>query len=223
MMEQDNHIQMSESFRVGSLLAMVGGFLDVYTYITRDHVFANAQTGNIVLMGLNLAKGEIVTALSYFLPVVAFAAGILLTECIRCASKNFNLLHWRQIVVLLETMLLLIPAFSPSGPWDVAVNILISFVCAVQMESFRKIKGHAVVTTMCTGNLRSAMEQIFQYIRLKDPAARKTIFHYYTIILFFIVGAVGGTYLTLLWGEKSIVCCSGLLAIAFVAMFARET
>ena len=42
----------SESYIVGVLLAIAGGFLDVYTYISRGGVFANAQTGNIVLLGI---------------------------------------------------------------------------------------------------------------------------------------------------------------------------
>ena len=46
--------QMSDSLRVAMLLALAGGFLDAYTYVTRGGVFANAQTGNIVLFGINL-------------------------------------------------------------------------------------------------------------------------------------------------------------------------
>lgn len=37
------------SLIMGMILAFVGGFLDAYTYITRDAVFATAQTGNMVL------------------------------------------------------------------------------------------------------------------------------------------------------------------------------
>ena len=44
--------QMSENFILGIMLALTGGFLDAYTYITRGGVFANAQTGNIVLMAI---------------------------------------------------------------------------------------------------------------------------------------------------------------------------
>jgi len=40
----------SNSIYLGALLAVVGGFLDVYTFISRDGVFANAQTGNVVLL-----------------------------------------------------------------------------------------------------------------------------------------------------------------------------
>ena len=36
--------QMSETIRLGMLLAVSGGFMDAYSYIERDQVFANAQT-----------------------------------------------------------------------------------------------------------------------------------------------------------------------------------
>lgn len=41
--------QMSDTFLIAVLLAVVGGSLDAYSYVARGHVFANAQTGNIVL------------------------------------------------------------------------------------------------------------------------------------------------------------------------------
>src|SRR5580658_6145873 len=41
-----------EDLPTGLLLAGVGGFLDAYTFVGRGGVFANAQTGNIVLLGV---------------------------------------------------------------------------------------------------------------------------------------------------------------------------
>ena len=51
--------QMSESVRLGILLALSGGLMDAYSYIVSDQVFANAQTGNILLFGVNLSEGNI--------------------------------------------------------------------------------------------------------------------------------------------------------------------
>ena len=44
------------------ILAMSGGFMDAYSYMCRGEVFANAQTGNILLMAVNLAKGALISA-----------------------------------------------------------------------------------------------------------------------------------------------------------------
>ena len=65
--------QMSESLVLGLLLALAGGFFDAYTYLCRGGVFANAETGNIVLLGAHLAEGDWEKALRYLLPIVAFA------------------------------------------------------------------------------------------------------------------------------------------------------
>ena len=71
--------QMSEAVSTGILLTMSGGFQDAYTYYCRGKVFANAQTGNIVLMGSYLASGQWAMAMRYFGPVAAFAGGVYMS------------------------------------------------------------------------------------------------------------------------------------------------
>ena len=215
-------VQVSESFWLCALLTMTGGFLDVYTYVTRGQVFANAQTGNIVLLGLNIAEGHIRESLYYLLPIAAFALGILFVEWIRARFREYSQLHWRQIVVFLEALLLLLPAFMVSGAWDTQVNILISFVCAVQVESFRKVRGQNIATTMCMGNLRTATEQIFYYLHSHDAETGRRILGYYEMVLFFILGAAAGAVLTAQFAEKSILFCSAMLGVAFFSMFMKE-
>lgn len=68
-------LQPSETLPVGLLLALTGGLLDGYSYLNRGQVFATAETGNIVLMGINLAQGQLAQALHYLLPILAFALG----------------------------------------------------------------------------------------------------------------------------------------------------
>ena len=46
--------QMSEAFCTAMFLSVSGGLQDVYTYLYRGKVFANAQTGNIVLCSVKL-------------------------------------------------------------------------------------------------------------------------------------------------------------------------
>lgn len=60
--------QMSESLPVGLLLALAGGILDSYTYLNRGQVFATAETGNLVLLGIHLAQGELGRVLSCLFP-----------------------------------------------------------------------------------------------------------------------------------------------------------
>ena len=84
-------MQISESIGLGTILALSGGFMDAYSYIERGKVFANAQTGNMLLFGVNLSEGNYQTMLNYLFPVLAFALGIALADTVR--TKEPNLLH----------------------------------------------------------------------------------------------------------------------------------
>ena len=55
-MKRGHPKQMSESFLTAAFLSLSGGLQDAYTYIYRGHVFANAQTGNIVLLSQSIAE-----------------------------------------------------------------------------------------------------------------------------------------------------------------------
>ncbi|WP_243154839.1 YoaK family protein [Clostridium thermarum] len=87
------NVQMSESYLVGMLFAVVGGFLDAYTYILRGHVFANAQTRNMVLLAIKLAEGDFKVAGIYLIPIAAFITGILIAEYTRKKLTHISKLH----------------------------------------------------------------------------------------------------------------------------------
>lgn len=65
---------MSESFLIAGILSVSGGLQDAYTYMYRGKVFANAQTGNIVLLAQNLVDRNWQAALRYF-PRYCFCTG----------------------------------------------------------------------------------------------------------------------------------------------------
>ena len=221
-MKNEHEKQMSESFKLGALLAIVGGFLDVYTYICRGQVFSNAQTGNIVLVGLSLAQSDFEGAFYHFVPVLAFIAGVILTEIIKKRAKpRHSFFHWRQIIIGAEIIVVFIMSFVPVGVYDVVVNVSISFVCAMQVEAFRKINGLNMATTMCTGNLRTGTEHIYKSVVEKDISKMKTSIQAYGIIIFFIIGACVGGIFTNIYLEKATLVASAILLIVFIAMFKK--
>ena len=103
--------QMSESIKLGVILAIAGGFMDAYSYMCRGKVFANAQTGNILLLGINISERNWHMALHYLVPVLAFAIGIALADLVKIRTKDLTLLHWRQISVFCEAVILLSVGF----------------------------------------------------------------------------------------------------------------
>ena len=123
--------QMSESIKLGVILAIAGGFMDAYSYMCRGKVFANAQTGNILLLGINISERNWHMALHYLVPVLAFAIGIALADLVKIRTKNLTLLHWRQISVFCEAVILLSVSFIPQD-FNLVANALTSLACGIQ-------------------------------------------------------------------------------------------
>lgn len=212
----DRAKQASESIELGIALALSGGMMDAYSYVMRDKVFANGQTGNIILLAINIAERNFGESFKYFCPIVAFVVGIIFAEAAR--TKVGKRLHWRQTAVLIESIMLFFVAFIPTD-FNLLASSLISLVCGVQVESFRKIHGRALATTMCLGNLRSGTQNIYEYIRYRNREKLKSSIIYYGVIIFFVIGAVLGNFLVNVFGIRAILFSSVLLLISFIIMF----
>ena len=197
-------------------MALAGGFMDAYSYIGRGGVFANAQTGNILLVGIHLSLGEFSQAARFLFPVLSFALGIMLSDLIH--ERFSSLFHWRQVTVLLEALILFAVSFI-AADLNLLANCLTSFACGMQVESFRKIHGKGIATTMCIGNLRSALQNVDDYIITHNRGFLENGALYFGVILCFVVGAVLGNWCIERLGLHAIVVASALLAVAFAIMF----
>ena len=211
--------QTSEALPVGLLLALAGGLLDAYSYLNRGQVFATAETGNLVLLGIHASLGDWSQALHYLLPILAYTAGVLVTELLRRRlGEEGGWLHWRQYLLLMECGVLAAVAFLPHT-LDPLANILISFASAVQVDSFRKFNGCGCATTMCTGNLRSGTEHLFFWLTRRERDALGKMGLYYGLILTFVVGAVASGLLSGLFHSRTVLWACLPLLIAFGLMF----
>ena len=208
-----------EGILVMILITLSGGLQDAYTYLIRDHVFANAQTGNIVLLMVSLFDGNFQKAGSYLIPILSFALGIAAAHTLSMKWKC-RLLSWRQFIILLEFLLLIAVGFIPLSLSQYA-NALVSFSCAMQVQSFRRFHGRAYASTMCIGNLRSGMESLSIYCNTKNKDAIIDALHYFGVILTFGIGAGIGGVLSSAYGVQAIWASPLLLIIAFTVM--KET
>lgn len=213
--------QMSESMLTAVFIILSGGLQDSYTYLCRGKVFANAQTGNIVLLSAYLFDGEWSHCARYFVPVLAFMLGIFVAECVHRHYKYMERVHWRQLIILSEIVLLFAVGFLPQTI-NTFANAVVSFVCAMQVQTFRKVRGHAYASTMCIGNMRSGMDSLCSWVLNRNPAALKKSLYYWGIILLFALGAGLGSLTLDLCGAKAIWFSCLLLAVSFCLMFLKE-
>ena len=214
---------MSESYLVAALLSVTGGFLDAYTFVSRDGVFANAQTGNFARLAIGIANGSWEMAIRYLIPIIFFIIGVSVAIWISHRVLSNGYLHWKQYTIILEIILLMIVSWIPYGKFsNICANILISFTCAIQAESFRKVLGTPFASTMCTGNLRNATEYLNNFFVNKEKNFLQKSIQYFGIDILFVFGAVVGTFATKNLKTYATLCCCCILCVVFFAIPIRK-
>ena len=206
----------SNSVELAALLGIVGGFLDAYTFISRDGVFANAQTGNIVLFAVNAASGKWAESLHYIPPLVAFILGVLVSEIVKIPSIREILYSYRRSILILECMVLIIVGFLPDTVPNIIVTTCIAFVSSLQISTFNKLDKWAYNSTMTTGNLRTATQAAYATFIEHNKEAKVQFKEFSLIIGSFLFGALLGTSTTIFIGNKSIWFASIILIIALI-------
>ncbi len=206
----------AESVGLGILLALVGGYLDAYTYVSRDGVFATSQTGNLVLLGIEAAQGQWKQGLKHMPPIVAFVLGVAVSEVIKHPhiTRTFPL-PARTVLVLESIVLVIVGNWPPQVPNEI-VTITIAFVSSVQISSFRTLVKWQYNSAMVTGNLRTAAEAAYSALFLKNRQSAMQFMDFTIVIVSFLAGAFIGTLTTLHFGVKAIW---GASAILLCAMF----
>ena len=220
-MEKKTFYLTCERTWVYDTLIFAAGILGSYTYMLCGGIFSTAQTGNIVLMSSNLFKGEWANSVKYIIPIISFLLGTIIAEIIHSRFKKYEKIHWRQIVLLFEIVLMFFVGFMPQS-LNSAANAHVSFVCALQVQTFHKVRGQDYASTMCIGNMRSGAESLYAYFKTKDKVILYKALTYFAVIALFALGAGIGSIITAKIGEKSVWICCGLLTISFVMMFVKD-
>lgn len=207
----------SNSLVMGMLLALVGGYLDAYTYITRDGVFATAQTGNTVLFAVRAASQEYSGAIQNVPPFLAFIAGVLVAEFIKEKFKP----HHRAVLIL-EFLILLIVGFLPASIPNMIITMAIAFVSSLQIATFNKLGDWSYNSTITTGNLRTAAQASYAALFRHDEESMKKFISFSAIILSFIGGTLTGTFFSTYLGFSAIWIAAGIILLTVILYHKKE-
>ncbi|MDA3733008.1 YoaK family protein [Niameybacter massiliensis] len=219
LLKQD---KLAESFSIAMLLALVGGYLDIYSYLARGKVFANTQTGNLVLLGYNIAQGNLEKILYYILPISSFVGGIWLAKIIEYKMKEGKYFDWLHFLLGIEIVVLFIVMFIPEGKLNVIANIMVSFVCALQVQGFRKVNGNSYSTVMFTGNLKNVAERFSHYSITKESDALENGMIYLGITLMFVIGGWLGALITMEYEAKAVGLVNIVLGLVFILLYIEK-
>ena len=213
--EQTIHYLECEKKRVFSLLMLSGGMLGAFTYSVRGHVFCNAQTGNIVLLGMALGNGTWGKAAYYLIPILAYGLGTVVSELLpKFVNKN-GFLRWDTLLVGFELLVTVILGFLPeSAPYQIS-QISINFICSMQYNTFRQAEGIPMATTFCTNHIRQAGIYISKWLQKKDNAALLRFLQHEKMLLLFLAGAAISAFLCRYFLGKAVWGVSLVLLLVF--------
>ncbi|MGD1069987.1 MAG: YoaK family protein [Bryobacteraceae bacterium] len=204
---------------IATLLAAAGGFLDGFTWVGHGHVFANAMTGNVVLLGIYCFSGSWRTGLSHLPAILAFVAGVSAAQAMQLRSKRRGVGAPYHAVLALEIGVLLILSLLPAATPDILFTAIIAFAASVQVQTFREVNGQSYNSTFTTGNLRTLSEAAFAwFFEGRSPANARIAKDFAIICTAFLVGAAAGGYATQTFGNRALWCDVALLALAAVSV-----
>ena len=203
-------------------LIAVAGFFGAFTYLLRGNVFCNAQTGNVVLMGMALGAGKWKEALYYLIPISAYLLGAFVSELLPNPVKRVMRVRWDTLLLALEMAAVIALGFVPeSAPVQIS-QVVINFIASMQYNTFRQAQGEPVATTFVTNHIRQVGVGIAKAVKHIGKEGDKSYLHKLRIhlfmLLFFVAGAVIGTVFCNLMLGRAIWITLIPLGVVFAAL-----
>lgn len=183
------------------LFTLIGGYLSAYAYVLLDGVFANMQTGNIIKCTIFAIEGKPFGYL--FLSIAAFVFGVAVAAALgKAKAGNF-------ISISIEAFAIGVCVILACKGDDnkLALNLIISFSCALQYEFFRMVGESGFTSVMCTNNLRLAVQNLTLGTIERNKTKLLESIYFLSFMLLFVSGVVVGTLLSE---------AAGYIAVAFV-------
>jgi uncharacterized membrane protein YoaK (UPF0700 family) len=212
--------RQAPSLANSALLAVIGGFLDGFTYVGHGHVFANAMTGNVVLLGIYAVAQSWHQSFRHLPPILTFILGVCVARAILLPRARKRLPYPYLSVLAAELFILAMVALLPDDTRDFWITTSIAFAASMQVETFRVVNGRSYNSTFTTGNLRSFSEGVFDWIFCHNPhEARAQAADFGVICIAFFVGATSGGLSTGYLGNRALWIDFVLLLVLFIRLF----
>ena len=203
------------------LLITVAGFWGAFTYLLRGNVFCNAQTGNVVLMGMAFGSGNWRNGCYYLVPISAYILGAFVSELVPNPLKRRFSVRWDTMLIAIECLAALILGFVPeTAPVQIS-QVIINFVASMQYNTFRQAEGIPMATTFATNHIHQigiGLAKELHHRHHKEKAHRKKLLRHFEMLLFFSAGAIMGTVICHLWLGKAIWVTLLPLGLLFIAL-----
>lgn len=213
-----------ERMRIFLILMMSGGFMGAYTYLLKGGVFCNAQTSNILLLGIALGNFEWKRAAYLLIPISAYLLGAIVSEVLPVYVRKTGVLRWDTLLIGIEIAVLVILGFLPESVPEQVCQVSINFICSMQYNTFRQAQGIPMATTFCTNHLRQTGIHLAIWMRKKERKSLMRSQRHAEMLLSFVMGGLAGAVACRIFGNHAIWGAAILMLIAFIdLLFADRT
>jgi uncharacterized membrane protein YoaK (UPF0700 family) len=215
-------IYTPHTLRFAVLLTVANSFLDACTYLGCGGVFANLQTGNVILFAIHLSERHWGASLSRLWPMFTFAAGVALSSHIKSGRVDKVVAQPLPWMMASQAAILAAVGFLPATLPRSLVVVPISFLGGIQIGLFRSIGDLVYMPLATTGNLMRVVEAGYAFFVEKNNSSRRVFMVYAGVIGAFAAGAIAGAFTTRAWGLHAICVPAGLLAVTVILFVIDE-
>ncbi|MFD1417595.1 YoaK family protein [Companilactobacillus keshanensis] len=208
---------------IAQLMAMTSGGIDAYSYLTHGHVFASMQTGNLILLGVNIIDGKFSVILSYLLPILTYCIAAVITKWFQLHFPKESRIDRQSLILTFELFVFLIVAIiSDIVPLDITI-LMISFAISAQFVEFSSLHGMPVNTLMMSGNIKKVGMLTVDGIINKKPKSIRRAKRSLLLILAFFIGIIVSAWAVKMFERQAILFEVLILLIAlFVVHFNNQ-
>ncbi len=127
--------------------------------------------------------------------------------------------HWRLYILFYEAFIFFLVGLPHLNEHPALVTVMISFSASIQWVAFDKIDGMAYTNLFTTGNLKGMTANFYDAFIAHKKGAKKRFYHYSTVVIAFVSGAISVVALYHLFHRQAIY----LAAILFLYLGISET
>ena len=205
-----------DTLPVAALLLLAAGMLDAYTYVGYGGVFANAMTGNIVILMIRIAHGDFAEGARYIYPIAAYVCGVAVAHTLKEKPFDAWVKYPARVSLAIELLLLAVVALVPGVP-DWAIVTGIAFVAALQATAFTRVGTFAFTSVTTSANLRHLAESFMAAVVFRrGVAAWRELRFFATVVSCFFAGALIGAASAYAFGHTAVWLPFALLSGALI-------
>ncbi|MFC5631554.1 MULTISPECIES: YoaK family protein [Streptococcus] len=200
MKHRVKNYRVFEGLRIAACLTFISGYINAFTFVTQNGIFAGVQSGNVIMWAYHSAQGNWQKVLNFTIPIIFFMLGQCVTYLVRRWFVRKNIFWHFGASVIMQIIIVITVLLTPILPSFFTMANL-ALVASIQVESFRKLRGAPYANVMMTGNVKNGAFLLFKGLIEKNTELQKAGRNIFLIIFTFALGVALSTFISNYLGE----------------------